>query len=109
MGDRRPPPSTEDAPAADQTAKPAAADEPSFGPMPEHRAPPAAVKAAKEKGYGEPVARLLSNLARTDGQDPKPTEAQLLAVTNWLDALSALKTPEDCRARGDPDITRASR
>ena len=76
--------------------------------MPEHPAPPAAIEAAKEKGYGEPIARLLSNLARADGQDAKPTDAQLQAVTNWLDALSALKTPEDVALRSS-DITRASR
>lgn len=66
-----------------------------FGPMPEHPAPPATIDTAINKGYGEPVARLLSNLARADGQDSKPTNAQLSAVANWLDALGTLQIPED--------------
>ena len=84
-----------DAPVLDQAAQQVAHVDPSAGPMPEHPAPAAAVTAAKERGYGEPVARLLSNLARTDGQDTKATDAQLQAVTGWLQVLGALQTPED--------------
>ena len=87
-------PAAEEPPATEATQPSAPAGE-SFGPMPDHPAPAAALEAAKGKGFGEPVARLLSNLARADGQEEKPTDAQLQAVTNWLDALSALKTPED--------------
>ena len=82
-------------PVTDRAAQQVAHGEPSAGPMPEHPAPPAAINAAKEKGYGEPVARLLSNLARADGQDVKATDAQLQAVTGWLEVLGALHTPED--------------
>ncbi len=82
-------------PSAREATQPSAPAGESFGPMPDHPAPAAALEAAKGKGFGEPVARLLSNLARVDGQEEKPTDAQLQAVTNWLDALSALKTPED--------------
>jgi len=89
-----PAPAAEESPATEATQPTAPAGE-SFGPMPDHPAPAAALEAAKGKGFGEPVARVLSNLARADGQEEKPTDAQLQAVTNWLAALSALKTPED--------------
>ena len=89
-----PAPAAEEPPATEATQPSAPAGE-SFGPMPDHPAPAAALEAAKGKGFGEPVARVLSNLARADGQEEKPTDAQLQAVTNWLEALSALKTPED--------------
>jgi len=76
---------------AEQQAGPAE----DFGPMPEHPAAPAVIDAAKSRGFAEPVARLLSNLVRADGQDTNLTDAQLQALTGWLEVLSALQTPEE--------------
>ncbi len=91
---KAPAPAVQDSPATEAPRQAAPAGE-SFRPMPDHPAPSAAIDAAKGKGFAEPLARLLSNLARAEDQGPKPTDAQLQAVTNWLDALSALETPED--------------
>jgi hypothetical protein len=83
------------APTPTKAAKQSELAQESLGPIPDQPVPPAALDAAKSKGYGEPVARLLSNLARAEGQDSKQTDGQLQAVTSWLDALSALQVPED--------------
>ena len=56
--------------------------------MPDHPAPEAALKAAQAAGYGEPVARLLSNLAREEGKDSTFTAAQLQAVVHWISTLA---------------------
>jgi hypothetical protein len=64
-------------------------------PMPDDPAPPAALEAAQQTGYGEPVARLLSNLARGDGEDAKFGDAQLQAVANWIAVLGELEVAED--------------
>ncbi len=66
-----------------------------YTPMPDHPAPDAALKAAQAAGFGEPAARLLSNLAREDGQDSKFTAAQLQAVANWIAVLGELDVTED--------------
>jgi hypothetical protein len=63
--------------------------------MPDDPAPPAALEAAQQTGYGEPVARLLSNLARGDGEDAKFGDAQLQAVANWIAVLGELEVAED--------------
>ncbi len=64
-------------------------------PMPDHPAPPAALEAAQQAGYGEPVARLLTNLARGEGKDAKFGDAQLQAVANWITVLGELEVAED--------------
>jgi hypothetical protein len=64
-------------------------------PMPDHPAPPAALEAAQQTGYGEPVARLLTNLARGEGEDAKFGDAQLQAVANWITVLGDLEVAED--------------
>jgi high-affinity Fe2+/Pb2+ permease len=63
--------------------------------MPDHPAPPAALEAAQQAGYGEPIARLLTNLARGEGKDAKVGDAQLQAVTNWITVLGELEVAED--------------
>ena len=64
-------------------------------PMPDEPAPPAALEAAQQTGYGEPVARLLTNLARGEGEDVKFGDAQLQAVANWITVLGDLEVAED--------------
>jgi hypothetical protein len=76
------------------TARQASAGLRSEGPMPDHPASSAAITAARDSGFGEPVARLLCNLACADGQGSKPTDAQLQAVAGWLEVLSELQIPE---------------
>ncbi len=66
-----------------------------YPPMPDHPAPEAVLLAAEKAGFGEPVARLLGNLAQAEGQDSKFTAAQLQAVTNWIAVLGELDVPED--------------
>jgi len=65
-----------------------------YQPMPDHPAPEAALKAAQAAGFGEPAARLLSNLAREEDQDSKFTAAQLHAVVNWISMLAELDVAE---------------
>jgi hypothetical protein len=64
-------------------------------PMPDHPAPPAALEAAQQAGYGESVARLLTNLARGEGKDAKFGDTQLQAVANWIIVLGELEVAED--------------
>jgi hypothetical protein len=89
-------PAAADPPPADA---PVPADAPpaakKYPPLPDHPAPPAAVAAASTVGYGEPVARLLSNLARTEGENGKLSPGQLQAVANWIATLANLKIAED--------------
>lgn len=66
-----------------------------YRPMPDRPAPETALKAAQQGGYGEPVARLLSNLARAEGKAAKFSDAQLHAVTSWIVLLSELEIAED--------------
>jgi hypothetical protein len=66
-----------------------------YPPMPDHPAPEAALKAAQAAGFGEPAARMLSNLARNEGDDSKFTAAQLQAVANWIAMLDEVDVTED--------------
>jgi hypothetical protein len=83
---------------AGETRAPAEAQpatEKAYRPMPDRPAPGAALEAAQAAGYGERVARLLSNLAREEGKDSKFTAPQLQAVANWIATLSDLEVDED--------------
>jgi hypothetical protein len=73
-------------------APPAAKEHP---PMPDHPAPEAVLKAAQAADFGEPVARLLSNLAREEGKDATFTAAQLQAATHWITTLADLEVAEE--------------
>jgi hypothetical protein len=92
---------TADAPGPDDSQPPIAAAPAAkeWPPMPDHPAPPAALQAAQEAGYGEPAARLLSNLARGQQEDAKFGDAQLQAVANWITVLGELEIAEDAIVR----------
>jgi hypothetical protein len=73
----------------------AAQDRPTFTAMPDHPAPPAVVKAAEICGFGEPLARALSNLVRPEGEDAKTSKQQVhQAIASWLSTLHRLGISE---------------
>jgi hypothetical protein len=77
----------------------AAPPEPEYGPMPDHPAPEAVLKAAAANGFSEHTATLLSNLARAEKDPTKFAASQLQAVTTWLSALSELEIEDDLIAK----------
>jgi len=64
------------------------------GAMPDGPASTAAIQAAQDSGYGEHVAKALSNLAAAQDQSGPLSDPQERVVRDWLVALARFEVPE---------------